>query len=279
MDYYGSAQVHIAMHHEPTMFEEATRCPEKAKWNEAMGKEIKSLKDNQVWELTTLPTGKKAITYKWVYKVKTNSDGSIERYKARLVARGFDQKFGSDYNETFCPVVCLESLRTLIALSTQCGLELHHVDVHTAFLNGTLQEEVYMKQPIGYEKEGEEHLVCKLRKSIYGLKQASRCWNVALDSHLRSMGFTQSTSDPCIYKSGREDTFYIGVYMDDMILAGKDEAEMKRVKEELSSKFDIKDLGKLSYFLGMSIVQNQEEKKTWMGQPTYTETSEQDGDE
>jgi hypothetical protein len=187
VDYYGSA-----MYHEPTTFEEATSCPEKAKWNEAMYKEFKSLKDNQVWELTTLPTGKKAITCKWVYKVKTNSDGSIERYKARLVARGFDQKFGSDYDETFFPVVRLESLRTLIALSTQRGLELHHVDVHTAFLNGTLQEEVYMKQPIGYEKEGEEHLVCKLRKSIYGLKQASRCWNVALDSHLRSMGFTQS---------------------------------------------------------------------------------------
>ena len=244
VDYYGSAQAHIAMHHEPTTFEEAIRCPEKAKWNETMGKEIKSLKDNQVWELTTLPTGKKAITCKWVYKVKTNSDGLIERYKARLVARGFDQKFRSDYNETFCPVVHLESLRTLIALSTQHGLELHHLD---------------------------KHLVCKLWKSIYGLKQASRCWNVALDSHLRSMGFTQSMSDPCIYMSGGEDTFYIGVYVDDMILAGKDETEMKRVKEELSSKFDIKDLGKLSYFLGMSIIQNQEEKKTWMGQPTYTE--------
>ena len=90
----------------------------------------------------------------------TNSDGSLERYKARLVARGFDQRYGLDYDETFCPVVRLESLRTLIALSTQQELELHHVDVHTAFLNGTLQEEVYMKEPIGYEKEGKEHLVC-----------------------------------------------------------------------------------------------------------------------
>ena len=174
VDYYGSQQAHITIHHEPTSFEEATNSPEKAKWNEAMGKEMKSLSDNKVWKLTTLPPGKKAISCKWVYKVKTNSDGSIERYKARLVARGFDQKLRSDYDETFCPVVRLESLRTLIALSTQRGLELHHVDVHTAFLNGILQEEVYMKQPIGYEKE-EEHLVCRLSRSIYGLKQSSRC--------------------------------------------------------------------------------------------------------
>ena len=110
-----------------------------------------------------------------MYKVKTNSDGSIERYKARLVARGFDQKFGTDYDETFCPVILLESLRTLVALSTQNGLELHHVDVQTAFLNGTLQEEVYMQQPVGYRKRGKEHLVCRLKKSIYGLIQSSRC--------------------------------------------------------------------------------------------------------
>ena len=129
-----------------------------------------------------LPPGKKAISCNWVYKVKTNNDGSIDCYKARLVARGFDQKFGSDCDETFCPVVRLESLRTLIALSTQRGLELHHVDVATAFLNGTLQREIYMEQPTGYEKEGEEHLVCRLRKSIYGLKQSSRCWNMALDT-------------------------------------------------------------------------------------------------
>ena len=272
VDYYGFPQAHITTHQEPTSFEEATACPEGEKWKEAMGKEMKSLNDNEVWELTSLPPGKKAIGCKWVYKVKTNSDGSLERYKARLVARGFDQKYGSDYDETFCPVVRLESLRTLIALSTQRGLKLHHVDVHTAFLNGTLQEEVYMQQPIGYEKEGEEHLVCRLRKSIYGLKQSSRCWNTALDSHLKKMGFSQSKSDPCIYISGGgKDTFYIGVYVDDMILAGKDESKMENVKKELSSKFDIKDLGRLSYFLGMSIVQEQEGMVTWMGQPAYTQ--------
>ena len=268
VDYYGFPEAHLTIHCEPTTFDEATACPEKSNWKEAMGKEMKSLKHNEVWELTTLPPGKRVIGCKWVYKVKTNSDGSFERYKARLVARGFDQKFGSDYDETFCPVVHMESLRTLIALSTQRGLELYHVDVHTAFLNGTLREEVYMKQPTGYERE---HLVCRLRKSIYGLKQSSRCSNTALDAQLERMGFSQSKSDPCIYVSGGEDAFYIGVYVDDMILAGKDKAKMKALKEELSSKFDIKDLGKLSNFLSMSIVQNREEGETWIGQPTYTE--------
>ena len=271
VDYYGFPQANIMIHQEPITFEEATNCQKQEEWNEAMVKEMESLKKNKVWELTTLPHGKKAIGCKWVYKVKTHSYGSIECYKARLVARGFDQRFGSDYDETFCPVVRLESLRTLIALSTQRGWELHHVDVQTAFLNGTLQEEVYMKQPIGYERKGKEHLVCRLKKSIYGLKQSSRCWNSALDSHLQSMGFSQSQSDPCLYTTGGEHASYIGVYVDDMILAGKNEAELKSVKDELSSKFDIKDLGKLSYFLGMSIVCNQEEKKTWMGQPAYTE--------
>ena len=151
----------------------------------------------------------------------------------------------------------MESLKTLVALSTQRGLELHHVDVATAFLNGTLQEEVYMKQPKGYEKEGEGHLVCKLRKSIYGLKQSPRCWNTALDSYLKEMGFSQSKSDFCIYMSAGgardKDVFYIGVYMDDIVLAGQNETKVKR---ELSQKFDIKDLGKLSYFLGISIIQN-----------------------
>ena len=278
VDFFGFERTHLTIHSEPTTIEEATNCHEKTKWTEVMDKEMKSQKDNEVWELTVLPPGKKAIGSKWVYKVKTGSEGRIERHKARLVAQGYNQKYGSDYDETFCPVVRLESLRTLVALSTQRGLELHHVDVATAFLNGTLQEEVYMKQPKGYEKKGEEHLVCKLRKSIYGLKQSPRCWNTALDSHLKKMGFIQSKSDPCIYTSaggedeeGDEEVFYIGVYVDDILLAGRDETKIQEVKRELSLKFDIKDLGKLRFFLGISIIQKPEEKETWMGQPAYME--------
>ena len=216
-----------------------------------METEMKSLKENDVWELVELPKGKKKVGSKWVYKVKTGADGSVERYKARLVAQGYTQKFGTDYDETFSPVVRMESLRALLALSVQFGLQLHQVDVTTAFLNGELEEEVYMQQPKGFSREGEEHLVCKLKKSIYGLKQSPRCWNTALDKQLKEMGFIQSTSDPCIYVDAGGDTFFIGVYVDDIVLAGRTLERITEVKETLSQKFDIKDMGKLHYFLGM----------------------------
>ena len=155
--------------------EAALSTPEKAKWLKAMQREIKSLEDNDVWELVELPSGRKPVGSKWVFKVKTDEGGKVERYKARLVAQGFTQKYGTDYDETFCPVVRLESIHTLIALSVQYGLELHQVDVTTALLNGELEEEVYMSQPEGFVAEGREHLVCRLKKSLYGLKQSPPC--------------------------------------------------------------------------------------------------------
>ena len=226
---------------------------------------------NDVWELVELPKGKKTVGSKWVYKVKTGADGSVECYQARLVAQGYMQKFGTDYDETFCPVVRMESLRSLIALSVQFGLQLHQVDVTTAFLNGELEEEVYMQQPRGFVFEGKENLVCKLKNSIYGLKQSPRCWNTALDKQLKEMGFVQSTSDACIYIDAEGDIFFIGVYVDDIILASRDLGRIRKVKESLSRKFDIKDMGKLHYFLGMQVVQDQQTGDTWIGQPNYIE--------
>ncbi len=172
--------------------------------------------------VTDLPAGRKAVGSKWVYKVKTGADGSIERYKARLVARGFSQSYGTDYDETFSPVVRQESLRVLIALSVQYGLQLHQVDVTTAFLNGNLEEEIYMKPPEGFCTTGEDHLVCRLKKSIYGLKQSPKCWNTALGSHLKDMGFIQSTSDPCIYMKAGGDV-YLSVYVDNIVIAGRNQ--------------------------------------------------------
>ena len=158
--------------YEPTSIEEATSGPDSSNWKRPMNIEMQSLKDNDVWDLVELPPGRKAVGCKWVYMVKIGADGCVERYKARLVAQGFTQKYGFDYDETFCPVVRLESLRVLVALSVQYGLKLHQVDVTTAFLNGNLEEEVYMSQPKGFVKKGKEQYVCKLKKSIYGLKQS-----------------------------------------------------------------------------------------------------------
>ena len=157
----------------------------------------------------------------------------------------------------------------MIALAVQFGLKLHQADVTTTFLNGKLEEVVYMKQPAGYIAEGEEHLVCMLKQSIYGLKQSPRCWNSALDSHLKKMGFIQSTSDPCIYMASEGEMFIIGVYVDDIV---KDDKRMQEVKKALSFQFEIKDLGELHYFLDMKIVLNEKIGEVWIGQPAYAES-------
>ena len=256
---------------EPHTVEEALSTPEKAHWVKAMEKEMKSLQENRVWDLVELPRSRKPVGSKWVFKVKSDEDGNVERYKARLVAQGFTQKFGADYDETFCPVVRLESIRTLIALSVQHGLQLHQVDVTTAFLNGKLEEEVFMKQPEGFVAKGQDHLVCQLKKSLYGLKQSPRCWNIALDKHLKEIGFVQVESDPCIYRASSGEPFFIGVYVDDIIMASKSKAKLDEVKQSLAKKFDIKDLGKLHHFLGMKIVHDKTTGNVWVGQQAYTE--------
>ena len=157
-NYYGREQSHLQR--EPTSSEEAS--PDSPKWMQAMETEMRSLKDNEVWELVELPAERKTVGSKWVYKVKTGADGSVECYKASLVAQGFNQMYRTDYDETFCPVVRQESLRVLLALSVQNGLKLHQVDVTTA---GNLEEEIYMTQPKGFVSKGEEHLYANSRRA------------------------------------------------------------------------------------------------------------------
>ena len=256
---------------EPLTVNEALDSSEKNEWRQAMEEEVKSMHKNDVWELVEPPQDRQVIGSKWVFKRKIDSGGSVERYKARLVAQGFTQKPGLDYDETFCPVVRFESLRTLAAMAVQDGLILHQMDVTSAFVNGTLSEEVCMKQPEGFIEKGKENLVCKLKHSIYGLKQSPRCWNATLDRQLRHMGFIQSTSDPCIYTASEGEAFIIGVYVDDIILAGKSEKKMADIKKALSDKFEMKDLGELHYFLGVKVIQDRKKGTIWIGQPVYTE--------
>ena len=231
-----------------------------------MEAELESLHKNQVWELSEVPPGRKAVGSKWVLKRKRDADGNVERYK---VAQGYNQKYGIDYDETFCLVVRFESVRTLIALAARQKLQLHHLDVATAFLNGELEEEIFMKQPQQFEEKGKESLVCKLKRSIYGLKQSSRCWNEALDKHLKKMGFRQSNNDPCIYilQSGGE-TFIIAVYVDDIILAGNTSESIQTFIKGIADKFEVSDMGRLHHFVGIKI-SYFESGKMWMGQPTY----------
>ena len=235
-------------------FSQAMSCKESKFWYDAMKDEMNSMASNGVWNLVELPNGVKVIGCKWVFKTKKDSLGNIERYKARLVAKGFTQKEGIDYKETFSPVSKKDSLRVILALVAHFDLELQQMDVKTAFLNGELEEEVYMKQPEGFSSNDGEHLVCKLKKSIYGLKQASRQWYLKFHDIISSFGFVENIMDQCIYQkvSGSKICFLI-LYVDDILLATNDKGLLHEVKQFLSKNFDMKDMGDASYVIGIKI--------------------------
>jgi hypothetical protein len=174
---------------EPTCFEEAIQ---KKEWADAMTEEYQSIIKNDVWEIVPRPKNKDVVSSKWLYKIKHVVDGSIEKHKARFVARGFSQKEGIDYEETFAPVARYTSIRTIIALAAKMKWKLHQMDVKTTFLNGVIEEEVYIEQPQGFEVEDRKTHVCRLKKALYGLKQAPRAWYGRIDSFLTSLGFTKS---------------------------------------------------------------------------------------
>ena len=261
---------------EPKGIEEALKDQE---WKEAADSEYQSLMENETWKLVKLPTGRKPVGCKWLFKTKRTSEGKVERYKARLVAKGYTQKPGEYYDETFSPVVRYSSIRTLLAFAIQNGMIIHQMDVVTAFLNGTLDEDLYMEQPPGYIKKGEEHLVCKLKRSLYGLKQSSRCWNTVFKQYMESINFKQCTADPCIFVTGEEaDLTIVAVYVDDLIVIAKTPETIKKTKESLAARFKMKDLRKLHYCLGISIQHDEERGSLWMDQRQYIQSLLKDMD-
>ena len=183
-DYYGVYINLTDCNPEPTTVDEALKGPDHKRWKVAMNTEMKSLNDNEVWELVDPPEAARVVYCKWIFRCKKGENGQVERYKARLVAQGYLQRPGLNYDETFSPVVRFESIRTVLALAAEQKWKVHQMDVTTAFLNGELHDTVYMKQPKGYVKPGHEQKVCRLKRSIYGLKQSPRCWNSVLDAHL-----------------------------------------------------------------------------------------------
>ncbi|KAK1614833.1 hypothetical protein QYE76_020350 [Lolium multiflorum] len=185
---------------DPATYEEAMMSPDSNKWQEAMKSEMGSMYDNKVWTLVDLPDSRKAVENKWIFKRKTDADGNITVYKARLVAKGFRQIQGVDYDETFSPVAKLKSMRILLAIAAFFDYEIWKMDVKTAFLNGDIEEELYMVQPKGFVDPKNADKVCKLQRSIYGLKQASRSWNRRFDKVIKDFGFIQCHGEACIYK-------------------------------------------------------------------------------
>ncbi|KAJ0805739.1 putative RNA-directed DNA polymerase [Helianthus annuus] len=236
---------------EPSSYIEASRNP---KWVEAMNLEMEALMRNNTWELVDLPSGRKPIGCKWIYKIKYKSNGEIERYKARLVAKGYNQREGLDFGETFSPVVMMVTVRCILSLVVQNSWLLYQLDVNNAFLYGSISEDVYMSLPEGYYSKNESK-VCKLVKSLYGLNQAPRKWNEKFTDVLLGIGFVQSSCDHSLYVLSKSSVFVVLlVYVDDIIVTGNNDSEISKVKGLLSNSFQIKDLGILKYFLGLEVV-------------------------
>ena len=252
---------------EPT-YREALAGPQATEWKKAMKAEYDALVANGTWDVVPRPKGMNIIGSKWVLRVKRNADGSVCKFKARFVARGFSQVFGEDYFETFSPVTQCTSIRCLVALAAQHGWKLYQMDVCSAFLNADVQEEIYVRPPPGMEGEMSGQ-VLRLRKSLYGLKQAPRNWNGLLDSFLLSVGLKKSAADPCLYSNGHQ--VMVTVWVDDLILTGAHQQRINKLKTQLSNRFKMKDEGELNWCLGMRIITHQDGHIT-MDQEQYIKT-------
>jgi len=250
---------------EPTCFEQAVG---NLKWDNAMDEEMAALDANATWELVALPEDKKTIGCKWMYKVKHNANGSMSRYKVRLVAKGYAQTYGIDYEETYSLIAKMTTVRAIIVMATTKGWSLHQMDVKNVFLHGDLHEKVYMEQPPSYVDQTHPNLVCRLKKTLYGLKQAPRAWLDEIGQYLVISGFQTSNADFSLYvKKTNHGIVVIVIYVDDLIITRDSDANISDLKKLLKQKFEMKDLGKLHYSLGIEVIQSP--KRIWLLQRQY----------
>ncbi|KAI0993191.1 hypothetical protein K3495_g14993, partial [Podosphaera aphanis] len=235
-------------------------------WNRAILDEIDALVSNGTWEEHILPDGANTVSTKWVFTIKLKKDGSIERYKARLVARGFSQQYGVDYTETFAPTVRMDTLRLFLAMVARYDLECHHYDIKNAFTESILQEEIYLKPPEGVKVS--KGKVLRALRSLYGLKQAGRDWNLLLKSFLVSIGFIQSLADPCLYVHHKRNIWML-VYVDDIAAAANDKGNLDWFFKALSQRFNAKNLGEIEKILGVRITRDRKNRTIYLDQEQY----------
>ena len=220
------------------------------------------------------PQNHRIIGSMWVFKILYDqATGEIDRFKARLVARGDTQQYGVNYDETYAPVACFTSFRVLIAIAAHLDLDLEHIDITTAYLYGNVDAEIYMRQPPGCKVKGQESKVCKLNKSIYGLKQAGRIWNSVFHNFLLEFGLIQCISDECVYRLKLDDgkTFIVLLYVDDLIVASNIRPKIDALKKRIMDRFKVKILGTLKSFLNVEVKRDREKKNIWLKQSQYIE--------
>ena len=255
-----------------TLFEAKSR-EDWPKWKVAMDREIATLERAGTWTTVPRPSGKNIVGSKWVFRIKRNADGSVEKYKARLVARGFTQVFGEDYYDTFSPVAKLSSFRAILALAARHDWEIESFDFNGAYLNGELgeDEEIYMQPPPGYEGQGED-TVKRLRKSLYGLKQAGQKWYDALSRALADLGFRVTHADLGVFhKQVDGHTLILVVHVDDCIFTGSSPQLIAEYKQKFHARYALTDLGPVSWLLGIKITRNREEHTISLSQTAYIE--------
>jgi hypothetical protein len=256
----------------PRTYKEALNRSNSDSWLEACTEELVALKETG----TYIPVHRRdveaqnVVGSKWVFALKRKANGEIERYKARVVAKGFSQIYAIDYEETFAPVVKWTSIRILLALSARLDLEIHQMDVKTAFLNGELEHDIYMQPPPGCADYGRDDIVWKLRKSLYGLKQASRAWYTKAKDELKKLNFTRSNSDHAVFTySSRAKICIIALYVDDLMIISNDLPLLRRKKRQLMSTFKMKDLGEIHWFLGLEITRDRARRLITVSQTRY----------
>jgi hypothetical protein len=250
----------------PKSFHDVMNSLESQEWLDAMTTEYNALMENKTWTLEELPPYANCIKGKWLWDLKRDGSGNITKYKARWVAKGYSQIEGLDYEETFAPASHLASLRLILAVATIRDWEIHQVDIKTAFLNGTIDTEIYVEQPHNFINSEYPSKVCKLQKSLYGLKQAPRLWNKKLQTWLLDYGFTQLKSDPSIYiLNDTLGTIIIGVHVDDMIITSNSTTLLNIFESDLEKRFKLTKELNPTWFLGMTIRRNRKEKTLYLG--------------
>ena len=224
-----------------------------------MNDELDQIEKNNTWEMVQRPEGKNIIGSKWIFKNKLNEQGQVVRNKARLVCKGYAQIEGLDFDETFSPVGRLEAIKIFLSFACHKRFKFYQMDVKLDFLNGDLNEEVYMEQPEGFKLSDNPDLVCKLKKDLYGLKQAPRAWYQRLDTYLKEKGFKRGTTDNNLYiKTEDNDLLIVLVYVDDIIFGCNKDSLVQWFAYTMESKFEMSMIGDLSFFLGLQITQRSE---------------------